>query len=393
MRNSKIVSRGVMAVMFFAALIAGSAPARASESEVDRLLTILVQKHLLTKEEAASVRAEVEKDKESAPAAYSKPAQQSASATQSAAQTETATDLRERAQSGEAKLPFKISGYGQAQWASLPGSNSTFRLRRGRVSVDGDVGKLATYKIQVETLNSPSLLDAYLTLNVLPFAKVTVGQFKVPFSQENLRSSANLLTVERSQVVNSLVPSRDIGANGRDIGADVAGTFSFSESAGVDYAIGIFNGAGIDGKDNNKRKDFGGRLAVRPFSGLSFAGDYYHGNSGITEVPRDRQGVELAYTYHPLTLLGEYIWGSDGALRKQGWYGLGAWQFSKQWQGVFRVDAYDANHVQPGNTVTDYLGGFNWYFARNLKFQLNYGLEDKKDNLKSLFLSQIQFKF
>jgi phosphate-selective porin OprO/OprP len=433
MRNQAIFARAVTATVFVAALLAGSVPARAADPEVDRLLEILVRKRVLTREEAASVRAEVKQESQapaatapaataSAPEATSAAVSPSAPATkasapaasasmpapsvaasrapaapQAAKTTETPgehkTNLQERAQELTAKLPFKLSGYGQLQWSSLPGAGSTFQLRRERIVVSGDEGKLANFRVEVEASRTPSLLDSYVRLNFSPYAKLTFGQFKVPFSQESLRFASTLLTVERSQVVNSLVPGRDNGSNGRDIGVQLGGSYNFSETAGVDYAVAVLNGATVDRKDDNNRKDFAGRLAVRPLRGLSVAGDYYNGALGANEVPRARQGAEIAYTYRPLTLMGEFIWGHDGAVREQGWYGLGAWRFSKQWEGVVRVDSYDPDRSLAGVTATSYLGGVNWYFAPGLRWQLNYGREDSQNRTRNLFLSQIQFQF
>jgi phosphate-selective porin OprO/OprP len=416
MRNQNIFARAVTAIVFVAALLPGSAPARAADPEVDRLLEILVRKRVLTREEAASVRAEVKQEGRapaatastaagSAPGAATAAASASAPAAASRAQGapqaakpaatpgEHKTNLQERAQELTAKLPFKISGYGQLQWSSLPGAGSTFQLRRERVVVSGDEGKLANFRVEVEASRTPSLLDSYVRLNFSPYAKLTFGQFKVPFSQESLRFASTLYTVERSQVVNSLVPGRDNSSNGRDIGVELGGTHNFSETAGVDYAVAILNGATVDRKDDNNRKDFAGRLVVRPFRGLSVGGDYYNGALGATEIPRARQGAEVAYTYRPLTLMGEFIWGHDGAVREQGWYGLGAWRFSKQWEGVVRVDNYDPDRSKPGVSATSYLGGVNWYFAPGLRWQLNYGREDSQNRTRNLFLSQIQFQF
>lgn len=367
-------------------------------SEMDRLLAILVQKHVLNNDEATTVRAEVKEEEQEPIASDSSPAQpQVAGLSAGNGVQPTAVDQdstsKERTEGVTEKLPFKISGFGQVQWTSLPGSGSTFQLRRGRVSIDGDIHKFASYRIQVEALNSPTLLDAYLQLKPLHYAWLTFGQFKVPFSQENLRSSKDLFTIERSQVVNGLVPGRDNGSNGRDIGADVGGSFNMSDSAGIDYAVGIFNGAGINRKDDNNRKDAAARLALRPFRGLALAGDYYKGAAGSTEVAHDRQGAEIAYAYLPLTLMGEFIWGRDGVIRKQGWYGLAAWRFSKRWEGVFRADGFDPNRSLAQNTSNAYLGGLNWHFASGLKWQVNEGAQNKQSKLKNLFLSQLQFQF
>ncbi|HKV26827.1 MAG TPA: porin [Candidatus Acidoferrales bacterium] len=367
---------------------------QAHKSEMDLLLAILVQKHLLSEEDATSVRGEVKKQEETL---LSVPPDKHQVITQSEApQPPTpaqASEVKGKEQEMWQSLPFKISGFAQVQWSSLPGAGSTFQVRRGRLIIEGDVHKRASYKIQVETLNSPSLLDAYLQLKPRSYANFTFGQFKIPFSQESLISSSDLLTVERSQVVNNLVPGRDIGSQGRDIGGKFSGSLNFSDSWGVDYAVGVFNGAGINKKDDNNRKDVGVRLSVRPLQGLALSGDYYNGTSGPTEIARDREDAEIAYTYRPLTLQGEFVWGRDGAVHKQGWYGLAAWRFSKPWEAVFRVDAFDPNRLKAGNNTTTYLGGYNWYFARHLKWQLNEGLQNARSTHKNVLLSQLQFQF
>jgi len=356
-------------------------------SQVERLLLILVQKQVLSADEAAGVRAELKSDEDSA---ANGPAPQ---VEQAPIVAPNDSDDRNELQENNSKLPFRISGYGQVRWTSLPGAGSTFQLRRARISLDGGIHKIASYKIQVEALNTASLLDAYLQFKPADYANLTFGQFKIPFSQENLISSSDLLTIERSQVVNSLVPGRDNGSNGRDIGADVSGSYGFSRSAGVDYALGVFNGAGIDRKDDNNRKDFAARLAIRPFGGLSFAGDYYNGAAGAGEIERDRHGAEIAYRYHPLTLQGEFIWGQDGAIHEQGWYGLAAWRFSTKWEGVFRTDAFDPDRSKANNMTSTYITGFNWYFATHLKWQLNEGAQNQQSKLRNVFLSQLQFRF
>lgn len=369
---------------------APSCDVASSDSEMQKLLLILVQKNLLSAGEAASVRAELKNNDENPGDAPAARIQQTAVVSQS--DSDDHSDSQHES-TQTPKLPFRISGYGQVRWTSLPGAGSTFQLRRGRISLDGDIHKIASYRIQIEALNTPALLDAYLQLKPASFANFTFGQFKIPFSQENLISSSDLLTVERSRVVNSLVPGRDTGSNGRDIGAVFTGSYNVSHSAGVDYAFGVFNGAGIDRKDDNNRKDFAARLAVQPFQGLSLAGDYYNGAAGTAEVARDRQSAEIAYTYRPLTLQGEFIWGRDGALHEQGWYGLAAWRFTKAWEGVFRADAFNPDRSTIGNMTSAYIAGFNWYFAPHLKWQLNEGAQNQQNRLRDVFLSQLQFKF
>lgn len=399
MRNHRYLFLSALVLILSTALVMAEPPAQSSgSSQVDRLLDILVRKHLLTAQEVAEVRAEAaeqpastsaEETRSAAAALSQATAQLTAPPPPSASPNQAPTHLPE----GLPRLPFTITGYGQGQWTSQPGTNSTFRLRRARLRVTGDIGNMGIYWLELDAVNSPALLDAYATIGPRPYLKFTAGQFRIPFSQESLWASANLPMVERAQVVNDLVPGRDNGSNGRDIGADLTGSYNVRGNAGVDYAFGVFNGAGINKTATNNHKNIAARFVARPVAGLSFAGDYYNGNTGPAETSRDRQGAEYRYERRPLLLMGEFIQGNDGPLHRYGWYALQGWQFSPKWQGLIRVDSFDANTAVKNSTTTIYLGGLNWLMAKNLRFQLNAGSQDQKNTWKPDLLSQLQFSF
>jgi phosphate-selective porin len=194
----------------------------------------------------------------------------------------------------------------------------------------------------------------------------------------------------------SLVPGRDTGNNGRDIGLQLAGNIVQGDGRPIfDYAVGMFNGAGINRRDDNRRKDVGGRLVVYPFAGLSLAGDYYNGASGEKELSRERAGVEFAYARKLYSLRSEYIWGHDGAVRKYGWYSQFAYRFRPKWEALARFDTYDPKRHAGKDVTNTYLFGVNWYLLNWVKLQANYGLvdEEARTNLTNLFLSQVQFQF
>lgn len=399
MRNHRYLFPSVLILILSPVLLSAGPVTQASgSSQVDRLLDILVRKHLLTSQEAAEIGAEANeqpaprsaKESRSAlPALSEAKAKQIVPVPRSGSPNQAPTHLPE----GLPRLPLRITGYGQVQWTSQPGSNSTFRLRRARVRVTGDIGNMGIYWLELDAVNSPALLDAYATIGPRPYLKFTAGQFRIPFSQESLWSSANLPMVDRAQVVNQLVPGRDNGSNGRDIGADLTGSYNVRGHTGVDYAIGVFNGNGIDKTASNNHKNIAARLVARPVAGLSFAGDYYNGNTGPAETSRDRAGAEYRYERQPVLLMGEFIRGSDGALHRYGWYALQGWQFSPKWQGLIRVDSANANTAVKNNTTTIYLGGLNWLMAKNLRFQLNAGSHEQKSAWKPDLLSQLQFSF
>ena len=81
----------------------------------------------------------------------------------------------------------KISGYVMGRYtyaddASEEGDDlSSFRLRRVRVSLAGDITPKLDYKFQAE-LAGFKLLDAYFNYKPFDQLKIKAGQFKVPFS-------------------------------------------------------------------------------------------------------------------------------------------------------------------------------------------------------------------
>ena len=358
------------------------APRPAQADQMDRLLELLVKKQVISAEEAASLREQVEQEKVAAPAqALVEKRNQEA-------------PKKEQPVTGSTKI--KLSGWAQTRYTNGVGTTNPLEIRRARLAVDGNLTPKASYRVQIDAVRSPVLLDARFDYAPRPYAKVTVGQFKIPFGQENLTTARDLISIERSLVGLSLVPGRDTGNNGRDIGLQLAGNIVRGDGRPVfDYAVGFFNGAGINRRDDNRRKDVGGRLVFYPFAGFSLAGDYYNGASGEKEVSRERAGVEVAYARKLYSLRGEYIWGHDGPVRKYGWYSQFAYRFRPKWEALARFDTYDPKRRAGKDVTNTYLFGVNWYLLNWVKLQANYGLvdEEARTNLTNLFLSQVQFQF
>ena len=264
-----------LAGMAIAGALFVSQPARTSE--LDRLVELLVRKGIVTKEEAAALREEAKVE------------QVSAKAQATLKKQHQEAQRKEHPVTGA--TPIRLGGWVQTRWTNAVGTTNPFELRRARPALDGSLAEKISYRVQVDAVRSPVLLDARLDLNYLPYAKLTVGQFKVPFSQENLISSRDLIPIERSLVVNNLVPGRDNSSNGRDIGAQLAGNFLRGGGRPLfNYSVGVFNGAGINRRDDNRRKDVAARLVLHPLAALSLAGDYYNAASGTNELSRGLAG-------------------------------------------------------------------------------------------------------
>lgn len=335
----------------------------AAESDVDRLLDLLVTKKVLSTEDAVTFKADLAVKK----------------------QEEKETQKEFLVIAGR---PIKVSGYTQVRYRQDKSINDTADIRRARIDIKGDVTEKFDYRLQADFAGSSAkVLDASIGYKLNPYLKLTAGQFKIPFSQENLTSSPKLETINRSQAVEALAArgSDVIGNhNGRDIGLQASGNLLQRNNYNLfDYAFGIFNGAGINTSDTNEQKDFIGRLVFYPLKELSVGGSYYAGRATLTSSParkddRDRIGAEFAYVKEPISLKGEYIKGNDRNVEKNGWYlQVGYFIIPRKFQGVFKFDAFDPNTEVDLNSTNIYTLGGNWYFNKWAFLQVNYELKDE----------------
>ncbi len=317
---------------------------------------------------------------------------------------------------------------------NLNGSDlvTNFRLRRARIGLDATFFKYLGIKVEGDFgEGTAQLTDGYLELKYWPELQLRGGQFKVPFSFEELTSSRFIDFVERS-VVNNLAPARDVGVMLH------GGLFGGM----LEYGAGVFNGAGQNAAETNDSKDIAGRLLMRPFKlmnlpglgELHLAGHITHGDqdSGqslrgrtdgkfeffprtTTRGDRLRYGFEAVYNYGPLGLYGEYVrskeerkgHGTGGKdlddLIGQGWYVAGSVFLTGEEKvhgkapklkanfdprkGHFGAVELAARFAQldfdssdallpashPGlNRVDAFTAGINWYLSPNVRLMFNW---------------------
>jgi len=290
---------------------------------------------------------------------------------------------------------MKLGAYTQVRYTHWERSHDGFRIRRARVGLKGEILKNINYSLQVDATKSTILLDARVGISFSQQTELNFGQFKVPFSLENLTSSSLLDTINRSQTVEKLCPGRDIGAAGRDIGVTFNGRASW-----IEYSLGIFNGSGINKTDDNDQKDVAVRLVLYPVSSLGLGLSYYDGKyssySGASLERRDRTGIDMFYIQGPLSVKGEYIFARDGQFERYGWYIQGGYYLiQEKTQVIVKYDFLNRNRDIQEDRLEVITLGLNWFFSKKTKFQINY--EYHKDRLtktnESVILAQFQAGF
>ena len=290
---------------------------------------------------------------------------------------------------------IKISGYTQIRYQELDekGKNDGFDIRRARLDFNGNFTPYLSYRLMADFADKPKLLDAYAEIKIKDYFNITLGQFRVPFSLENLTPVRKLDVIDFSQIVEALVlRSKDVigNQNGRDIGIQLGGTFLKQEDRNIiEYRIGLFNGSGINIPDTaNEAKDIIGRLIISPVKGLSVGSSFYNGWAKAIKPtpdyvgrsqPHNRFGLEFSYTATRFSLRGEYIQGLDGNIRKAGWYALaGYYIIPQKLQAIAKYDTFDPDRSKGQNMTTNYVVGINYNFNNWSRLQTFYTFREEQ---------------
>lgn len=115
-----------------------------------------------------------------------------------------------------------------------PAGTAPLELHRARVGLDGSWTPTVSFQVERELRSSDAAWrDAYVNVRSSRWLQVRVGQFKMPFSLDQLTSSQDRSFVYRSIAGTYLAPGRDVGAmvHGRS-GTRVA------------YNVGVFRRGG-----------------------------------------------------------------------------------------------------------------------------------------------------
>lgn len=133
------------------------------------------------------------------------------------------------------------------------GVREGFELYDARLRASGEVGIVFDYHVQAEwdgARQELRLLDARLTLPIVPELALELGQFRAPFGKEALKGKGEITFVERARISRLLAPGRQVGAQ---LSAEtVEGKLTFR--------AGLFNGNGRTVSNDDDRFLWAGRV-------------------------------------------------------------------------------------------------------------------------------------
>lgn len=244
---------------------------------------------------------------------------------------------------------------GQSRLRSVHDSSisdrGSFSLRRVRLVIQGDISDRVSLYLQPDfatAVNNQAgserregfgqLRDAYadVFLDKAKHFRLRFGQSKVPYGWENMQSSSNRLTLDRSDAINSAVPGeRDLGIVGYYTPASVQKIWDRLAHDGQKlfgnygaFGLGVFNGQGINKTEQNKGL-MKVAFATWPFEldglGGAFAGQVFEigGSAMLNDVQPeirsggvsarayqdDRAGIHAMLYPQPFGIQAEWNWG------------------------------------------------------------------------------------
>lgn len=230
---------------------------------------------------------------------------------------------------------------------AIASDGQTFGIRRGRLTMSGDVTDHLYLYAQVDyfaSITGTNVLQArdyYADISLDPARefRVRIGLSKVPYGWSNLQSSQNRLALERPDALNSAVEGeRDIGAFFYWAPFHIRNRYKDLVKMGLrgsgDYgvfAFGAYNGQGINRADTNGQPHWVARLSY-PFElsngqFLEFGINGYTGKFvpttttgagaptfGRGGVKDQRVGVSAIIYPQPFGLEAEWNWGQGPQL-------------------------------------------------------------------------------
>lgn len=257
--------------------------------------------------------------------------------------------------------PVKLGGYLQTRLVYQSKIGMTATINRARLTATGTIAPGFSYRVQGEfrTGNvgtgkaSVSLTDAYVRWVHQGFG-VQVGQYKTPFTREYLTSIADIETLDRSTVVDSLAPKRDIGI-----------TADYQVGKHLVVTAGAFNGEGQNVTANRDSTALGvARAAFKPIPQITIGGNVarYFGDS-------TRYGADASFENQALVVRGEYVGQARDRLGGKddwGWFALAGYRVGPTVQVVGKYERFRREQISAQQRNLAWSAGVNWYVVTSV---------------------------
>ena len=271
----------------------------------------------------------------------------------------------------------KISGYIKSSFTYIPSNDcdiSDFKVRNARIKFVGKISSSTDYCIFSDAVRDDVLLDAYITQKVTSSLSVKVGQFKTPYSTENLRGGSKLAFINRPYL------QKDASPSFRDKGLQVSYKVNM-----FDLQVALMNGSGQNKAETNNNKSIAYRVVAYVIPQFQLSGNFYTGKNYPDESSRDEFiNIGASGTTGSWEYSSEYASVKHGALTGSAFFAYVAYDWDTTLKRVpllssgLRAEFSDPNTNIGNNARLRYTIGLTAHFGKKYhnRVMINYELCD-----------------
>lgn len=175
-----------------------------------------------------------------------------------------------------------------------------FEVRNARFGAKGNINKYVGYRAEIDLSDEGKIkmLDAFVKITPLKDLDFYLGQRKVPFGTDYLRSPVENIFANRSFV------AKYVNDGLRDIG--FVANYRFTFHIPFDVWLAAMNGTGNNNPQWIDRPNYSSRIAFTPVKNFRLATNYYTGST-LFEKELTMMGGEIRYQTHSLLIETEYL--------------------------------------------------------------------------------------
>lgn len=307
-----------------------------------------------------------------------------------------------------------LFGYGQSTYTlSKTDGETSNAFEINRVMLMADIH--LTEKLHCFLMGdfaSGKMHEYYAQYDFCPAFKVRVGQYKQPFTLESPLSPAQNSHINSDESVlymAGIATDSCYGAGrvGRDAGIMITGDLiPFQGRTFLNYSLGVFNGAGMNVKENNKYKDVIGQLKVYPLKELMLSTSFIVGKAKAQadspygkftageNYTRNRWSAGGEVTTRPVHLRTEFMLGNDGGIHSTGYYALAEGHLKRRLDVVAGYDYLKRNNDLSQSATGNYLAGLQFWFYKRCCVRSQYVHKNPKQGPSTnMWVTQFQVSF
>jgi hypothetical protein len=274
----------------------------------------------------------------------------------------------------------------------------------------GELTRQLSFFIMYDAVKS-QLHEYYAEYAFSSALKIRVGQYKQPFTLESVISPTilNNISYDNSVLYMAGIATDPCMGNhvGRDAGIMLTGDFfPFKSWKLFNYSIGVFNGTGMNQKENNSQKDVIGQLNITPVKGFMLSSSFILGTGHAESdnpfgafkagenYKRNRWSCGTEIKTSPLYARSEFLIGNDGGIHSKGYYVDLEGHILPKFDLVADYDYLKKNNDLNSSVIRSYMAGFQYWIYKRCRILTQYvRTQPKVGAATNAWITQFQIGF